>query len=121
MIVVEHAAEVAARTAPIKAVMRDAAATEPSVRALIRQDHDRRYVTQQALVDVVIEGTPLRPGLGRDDAVATFFALMNSHTYRLLSEQLGWTAQDWKRWLVNTLQREFFAAEPAPVRCEHHR
>jgi hypothetical protein len=44
-IVVEHAAEIAARTAPIKEVMRDATATETAVRDLIKQDSQRRYLT----------------------------------------------------------------------------
>ena len=109
-IVIQHAAEVAARTAPIKEVMRDAAASDPAVRQLIRDDTQRRYLTQQALVDLVIAGSALRDGCGREHAVASFFALVNSHSYQLLVEQLGWSTADWQRWLEAVLDRELFGA-----------
>jgi AcrR family transcriptional regulator len=114
-IVVAHAAEVAARTAAIKDVMRDAAATDAAAGELIRQDTVRRYITQQAIVDLVVEVRPLRPGIDRDTAVATFFALVNSATYRLLVGQLGWTTKKWTRWLHTMLERELFGvADVAP-------
>jgi AcrR family transcriptional regulator len=62
-LVVRHASQVAARTAPVKEVMR---------------------------------------------AAATFFALVNSHGYQLLATQLGWSPDDWQRWLTGVLDRELF-------------
>ncbi len=85
-IVLRHTTDIAARTAPIKEVMRDAAATESSFADLIREDHERRYRTQEALVGVILgDGSPVHP------AAETFFALVNSDTYRLLVSQLGWS------------------------------
>lgn len=107
-LVVRHASQVAARTAPVKEVMRDAAAADPAVRQLLLEDDQRRYLTQQALVDVVIGAGSLRPGCDRDHAVATFFALVNSHGYQVLAAQLGWSPDDWRRWLTGVLDRELF-------------
>lgn len=105
--VVRHAAGVAIRTAPIKEVMRDAAATEPAVRDLISQDHQRRRRTQRALVDLVAgDGRGPRTVLDREAAAATFFALVNSHSYLVLHEELGWDAAEWTGWLLGVLQRE---------------
>lgn len=109
-LVVTRAADVAARTAAIKEVMRDAAATEPAVRELIRRDHERRYRTQQALVELVLDSAPPQPGMEYADAVATFFALINSHTYQLLVGHLGWTIERWQTWLVDVLHRELLGA-----------
>jgi AcrR family transcriptional regulator len=106
--VVRHTAQVAARTAPVKEVMRDAAAADPAVRQLLLEDDRRRYLTQQALVDLIIGAGSLRPGCDRDHAVATFFALVNSHGYQLLATQLGWSPDDWQRWLAGVLDRELF-------------
>jgi AcrR family transcriptional regulator len=106
--VVGHACQIAARTAAIKEVMRDAAATEPAVGELIEQDNRRRYLTQQALVDVLIEQRPLRAGVDRRRAVDIFFALVNSQTYQLLVEHLGWTVAGWRDWLVEVIDRELF-------------
>ena len=107
-LVVRHTSQVAARTAPVKEVMRDAAAADPAVRQLLLEDDRRRYLTQQALVDLIIGAGSRRPGCDRDHAVATFFALVNSHGYQLLATQLGWSPDDWQRWLTGVLDRELF-------------
>jgi TetR/AcrR family transcriptional regulator, regulator of autoinduction and epiphytic fitness len=109
-LVVRHTSQVAARTAPVKEVMRDAAAADPAVRQLLLEDDRRRYLTQQALVDLIIGAGSLRPGCDRDHAVATFFALVNSHGYQLLATQLGWNPDDWQRWLAGVLDRELFGS-----------
>ena len=108
--VVRHTSQVAARTAPIKEVMRDAAAGDPAVRQLIRDDDQRRYITQQTLVDLVIGEDSLRAGCDRDHAAATFFALVNSHSYQLLATHLGWSPADWQQWLTAVLDRELFGS-----------
>ncbi len=107
-LVVQHTSQVAARTAPVKEVMRDAAAGDPAIRQLLREDDQRRYITQQALVDLVIGQDSLRTGCDRDHAVATFFSMVNSHCYQLLAAQLGWTPADWQDWLTSILDHEFF-------------
>lgn len=107
-LVVRHTSQVAARTAPVKEVMRDAAASDPAVRQLLLEDDQRRYLTQQALVDLITGAGSLRPGCDRDHAVATFFALVNSNGYQLLATQLGWSPDDWQRWLTSVLDRELF-------------
>ena len=113
-LVVQHASQVAARTAPVKEVMRDAAAADPAVRQLLHEDDQRRYLTQQALVSLVAGQGPLRAGCDRDHAVATFFALVNSHCYQLLADHLGWSPADWQQWLTGVLDHEFFGTgEPA--------
>ncbi len=107
-LVVEGACRIAARTAPLKEVIRDAAAVDPRARDLMREDLDRRYRTQEHLVDLLLEDRSLRPGIDRRHAVDSFFALLNSATYDLLVEQRGWTIEDWQRWIVDLIERECF-------------
>lgn len=109
-LVVEGAAEIAARTAPLKDVMRDAAATDAAARHLVRQDHDRRHRTQEGLVDLLLEIRPLLAGIDRRRAIDTFFALVNSSTYDLLVTQRGWTMTEWQDWLVDLIRRELFGS-----------
>lgn len=100
-IIAEHTAEVAARTAPIKEVMRDAGAFEPAVRDLIEEDHKRRRRTQRALVAVIFGTTE------DDEAIAgaaeTYFMLCSSYNFHVAERRLGWTMQMWREWLVTTL------------------
>jgi AcrR family transcriptional regulator len=111
-LVIQHTSGVAARTAAIKEVMRDAAAGDPAVRQLLHQDDQRRYLTQQALIDQVIGPESLRPGCDRDHAVVTFFATVNSGCYLLLARQLGWSPADWQQWLIAVLGRELLEVSP---------
>lgn len=106
--VVRHAAQIAAGTAPLKKVMRDAAATDPRARELIDEDHERRRQTQRALVEVVIGDDKLRSGMTLGRAADTFFMLVNSTGYELASETLGWSEEQWERWLVRVLTYQFF-------------
>ena len=110
--VVQQAAQVAAQTAPLKEVMRDAAATDPRVRELIREDHERRRQTQRALVELVLGDGQIRPGTTVDVAADTFFMHVNSSSYQLAVEVLGWTFDEWQRWLVQVLSRELLDDGP---------
>jgi AcrR family transcriptional regulator len=108
-LIVDRASQIAARTAPLKEVLRDAAATDPAARELIREDHEQRHRTQQGLVDVLTEKRQLRAGIDRRRAVDTFFALVNSGTYELLVTQRGWTLPEWQAWIADVIERELFA------------
>ena len=107
-LIIEGATRIAARTAPLKEVMRDAAATEPKARELIRQDHERRHRTQEGFVDLLIEHRQLRAGIDRGRAVDTFFALVNSATHDLLVTDRGWSMAEWQDWLIALISRELF-------------
>jgi AcrR family transcriptional regulator len=109
-LIVEGASQIAARTAPLKEILRDAAATEAAAREMIREDHERRHRTQQGLVDLLIENRQLRAGIDRRRAVDTFFALVNSATYDLLVTQRGWTLSEWQAWIADVIERELFGA-----------
>jgi AcrR family transcriptional regulator len=111
-LVVEGAAQIAARTAPLKAVMRDAAAAEPAVRELIHEDHQRRRRTQAGLVDLLTERRPLRAGLDRGRAADVFFAVVNSATYELVVGECGWPVTRWRDWLAELVERELFGVGP---------
>jgi hypothetical protein len=114
-IVVQGAAAVVARTAAIKEVVRDAAATDPAAAALLAQDTARRHATQSALVDIVLGDGQPGPGVDRDAVAATFFAVVNNDTHRLLVGHLGWTVERWTAWLLATLERQILSpGEVAP-------
>lgn len=101
--IVQHTSTVAARTASLKQAMRDAAATDSEVRDLMREDHRRRLHTQTALVEILLEGVTLHPGVDRDEMVATYFGLVNSDSYLLMSDTLDWDLDRWQRWLIRVL------------------
>jgi AcrR family transcriptional regulator len=99
-IVVANAARVAARTARLKEVMRDAAATETAIRDLLERDDTRRLSTQRELLEIALGDAP------SDTDVATFYLLVNSRAYLLATERLGWSETRWRNWLIETLSRQ---------------
>jgi AcrR family transcriptional regulator len=103
--VVSGAAGIAARTAPLKEVMRDAAATEPAIRTLLVQDDTRRLTTHRELLTIVLGSPP------SEAALATFYALVSSQSYRLALAQLGWDEHTWREWLIDVLARQLRLAD----------
>ena len=110
-LIVEGACLIAARTAPLKEVLRDAAATDTAARELTREDHQRRYRTQEGLVDLLLENRQLRVGTTHRRAVDTFFALVNSAMYELLITQRGWSLAEWQSWTAEMINQELFGAD----------
>ena len=106
--VLDSTASIAARTAALKEVMRDAAATDLRIRELIDSDERQRRVTQRSLVEEVIGADALRPGMTVDRASDTFYLLVNSRSYTLAHASLGWTESTWKAWLLESLSLAFF-------------
>lgn len=96
-IVVTNAARVAAPTAPLKQVMRDAAATEPAIREIMDEDESRRLATQRELLAIVLDRPP------SPAAIAGVYTLVNSDASVLVAERLGWSEERWRRWLVDVL------------------
>ena len=111
-IIAEHTAEIAARTAQIKEVMRDAGALEPAVRDLIEEDHKRRRRTQRALVAVVFGTSEDDPAITA--AAETYFMLCNSNSFYVAERRLGWTLEHWREWLVQTLTAALFGLPQPP-------
>ena len=109
--VVQHAAQIAARTAALKEVVRDAAATDSRMHELIRADHERRRETQRVLVEIAVGDDELRPGMTFDRAADTFFMLVNSSGYRLAADVLARSEVDWQEWLVDVLAHQLFGAQ----------
>jgi AcrR family transcriptional regulator len=109
--VVRGAAEVAAQSAALKDVIRDASAVDPALGSLIRQDHERRRQTQRALVELAVGSDALRRGLSIGEAAEAFFLVVHSGNYQLAVDQLGWDLGRWQNWLVGVLTREFFGVK----------
>lgn len=111
-LIAEHTAEIAARTAQIKEVMRDAAALEPAVRDLIEEDHKHRRRVQRALVAIIFGTSEDDPAI--TDAAETYFMFCHSYNFYVAERRLGWTMATWREWLVQTLTAALLPLDPRP-------
>ncbi len=93
------------RTAPIHDVLRSAAAGDPEIASLWERYSSQRYAGQRELVRILGAGGSLRKELTAAAATDTLFAIGSPETYRLLTDERGWSPDRFERWYAETLAR----------------
>ena len=102
---VEYSCDVLARTRPIHAVIRVAADQEAFASALGHRLLQERLAEQTQRVRRYL-GCDLRAGLSISQAGQRYCALASPELYYLLTVELGWTAEQHRRWLTDLLKAE---------------
>jgi AcrR family transcriptional regulator len=89
------------RLAPFHRMLRNAGTGDPELADFVADDHTRRRASQRANIQFIAEHTRLR--LDTEAAADTYSALANPDVYLLLIDQFGWTHEDYKAWLADTV------------------
>jgi AcrR family transcriptional regulator len=95
------------RLAPFHRMLRNAGTGDPELAEFVANDHALRRESQRANIQFIAEGHPLR--LGLDEAADTYSALANPDVYLLLIDRFGWTAEDYRAWLADSVTRLLLA------------
>lgn len=93
-------AEIAPRVSLILLLIRDAAATDPEVAALL-EEMDARRMTQNARR--LLDAGHLRPGLELTQAADVLWAYSSLELYELLVVRRGWTPQRYGHFIATTM------------------
>lgn len=105
-LIIEGTAEVAPRMLPITDAWHAAIAADPSAatefraRLLARRQFLRRVIEQTK------ESGQLKQKLDPERATDILFALTTPESYASFTDLLGWSAQEWKSWVTEALERE---------------
>lgn len=91
------------RSAGLAAVLAEAAAAEPALRALAERRLDQRAGTAAWVVDGVLARSALRPALDRASAIDTVWALMEPVLYGRLTRDRGWTSARYADWFADAV------------------
>jgi AcrR family transcriptional regulator len=83
----------------------EAGTGNPDLKAALRQVHEQQRRALERVLRPLFERRALRPGLGLDEGVATFGALASPESYRLLTDEFGWSGARWERWLGDSAVR----------------
>jgi AcrR family transcriptional regulator len=102
---VEYSCTILARTRPIHAVIRGAADKEPFAAELGRRLLQERLAAQTERIRTYLRGD-LRAGLSMRQAGERYCMLASPDLYYLSTVELGWTAQQHRRWLTELLKNE---------------
>ena len=116
-LMVEHLAELWRRYAPIRAVMRGAAASgEPELRQLWELSEQQRLSGAGAVIETLAAKTQLRDGLDPGTATDIMWVHMSPDVYLDLVGRRGWSEAAYCRWLIDTLTAALLSPRRRPRR-----
>ncbi len=112
--IVERVLEKAAqRSAGLVVAAFEAAHVDESMRALADQLRAQRAETAAWIVDGLKMRSPLRPEIGRDQAIDTVWLLLDPHGFCTLTQHRGWTAEQFGTWFTDSVCRLILAGMAA--------
>jgi AcrR family transcriptional regulator len=101
------------RGGPLLRALSAAAATDPELRDLWREMEAWRFGGQSRFVAMLADQDKLRSGLPIEDACDVVWTLCSLAVYDLLVIDRGWSDEQYRTWLSNSLARELLP-EPRP-------
>lgn len=107
--------EAAHRSAGLVVAAFEAARMDPSMHALAEQLRAQRAETAAWIVDGLLKHRPLRPDVGRDQAIDTVWLLIDPHTFCTLTRDRGWTPGEFGRWFSDSVCRLLLVPAGAAV------
>lgn len=88
------------------AVVSAAAATDPDVVELADTAERRRRTGAASVIESIRSVGELRPGLDPERAVDVLWLLNSPAVFRHLVRQAGWSGDEYRSWLADTMMRE---------------
>jgi AcrR family transcriptional regulator len=92
-------------TAPLRLVLRVAAALDPDAARLQDSIEEQRRTGQARVARALADKGFLAPGLKEADARDIVYALMSIDTYRILRLEQRWSGARYERWLASALHQ----------------
>jgi AcrR family transcriptional regulator len=96
------------RGGDVLALLREAGRAEPDLAAAYREGRRRGREVQERVIAAWGPGT-LRDGLSAAAAADSYAALSNVESYRVLTEERGWSPERFEQWLLTSLRRLLLA------------
>jgi AcrR family transcriptional regulator len=106
--------ELLERSAPILQVLRSAADADPEAAELYAEAQRQRYAGQANLAQVLAERGQL--AVTAVEAADIMYTLRSPEVFRTLTQERGWPAQQYERWLTTALQATLLHPRARPRR-----
>lgn len=94
-----------ARLAPLLLALRDASTTEPEARAVWKEISARRARNMRELAKDLESVGGIRTGMSIAEAGDIIWVTNSAEVYVLLTDERGWSARRYERWLTDTWAR----------------
>ena len=93
------------RVAPLFEVLRMAAKTEPDIAELLKNLLQERFKNMTFFVQSLFAHGPLQQGLEQVQAAEIVWTITSPEVFRLLTQDRGWSREQYIAWLGSTLVR----------------
>ncbi|GII64216.1 TetR family transcriptional regulator [Sphaerisporangium krabiense] len=100
---VETSAAILDRVAPVLAVVRDAAGSDPDMAAQWAVNSGQRRAAHEAFVAVLTRLESLRPGLTAHEATDITIGLLSPELFLILTRECAWPTPRWQSWTTAQL------------------
>jgi TetR/AcrR family transcriptional regulator, regulator of autoinduction and epiphytic fitness len=97
------ATSIGSRLAGLYGVLAEAAGADREISELYRRQQRSRYRDQQRVARALARRGALKPGLSEARATDIMWAIANPNMYRSLVGERRWKADEYERWLAETL------------------
>lgn len=97
--------EILERVAPLVAVVREAARSEPELEQLYRDLHAGRRRNLAFFAEALARRGPLRGGMGTEEATAIVWRLVSPEMFTLCRNVEGVSTAGYRQWLESSLRR----------------
>jgi AcrR family transcriptional regulator len=114
--------EAAQRSAGLVVAAFEAARTDESMRTVADQLRAQRAETAAWIVDGLISRASLRAEIDRSRAIDTVWLVMDPHGFLTLTQDRGWTPEQFGRWFTDSVRRLLIAeSESESAVMQQHR
>ncbi|RCG31621.1 TetR/AcrR family transcriptional regulator [Sphaerisporangium album] len=103
---VRESAVILDRVAPLLAVVRDAAGSDPDMAAQWATNSEQRRTAHEAFVAIIARLRALRPGLTRRRAADITVGLLSPELFLIMTRESGWTTAQWQTWAADHLAHD---------------
>jgi AcrR family transcriptional regulator len=97
------ATQIGSRIADLYQVTAAAAASDPDIAEMYRNQERARYNDQRRLARSLTRKGALRDGVSETQATDIMWTVANPHTHHALISERGWTQDQYRPWLAQTL------------------
>jgi TetR/AcrR family transcriptional regulator of autoinduction and epiphytic fitness len=108
-LIAEHGGAILRRVAPLKAAVEAVAAFDPDAAAVWQDNEAQRRRGQGRYVELLAASSDLRDTITAERATDVVVVLMSHRVYQDLTAGCGWSHEEWKTWIVDTLAGQLLA------------
>jgi AcrR family transcriptional regulator len=108
-LIAEQGGAILRRVAPLKAAVEAVAAFDADAAVVWQENEDQRRRGQGRYVELFAASGDLRDTMTVERATDIVVVLMSHRVYQDLTAGCGWSHQEWKKWIVDTLAGQLLA------------